>query len=334
MLSKDELRLGYKEREGLFNQTCIAIHSALELLFQQEKISILRVTSRVKTLESFIEKVSRKEYDSPFDSNEDFCGIRVITFYPEDLVKIDKLIRKEFEVLSGEPKEDELEVNQLGYRSNHYVCQIKKDWASIPNYRGIQGVKFEIQVRTVLMHAWSEIQYSLGYKAKSYVPKPLLRKVYLLSGLFELADEQLQQVLSSSREYDRNFQEKIKTQSPEATDESVNLNNLKSLLKSLYPDCVDDPTGYSTSWVLEACSAFDLRISDLVEASRDFRDYEKLIWQKLPSKPINANMLLYALELKYEKIRNRQYKSELKINDRKNIINFLLEEQKERQAKK
>jgi hypothetical protein len=54
-----------------------------------------------------------------------------------------------------------------------------------------KGMRAEIQVRTALQHAWAAVSHKLDYKSADEVPPTLRRKLFRLSAMFELADEQL-----------------------------------------------------------------------------------------------------------------------------------------------
>lgn len=56
------------------------------------------------------------------------------------------------------------------------------------------GLRAEIQVRTALQHAWSAVNHKLDYKSPTEVPRELRRRLFRLSALFELADEQFSEL--------------------------------------------------------------------------------------------------------------------------------------------
>lgn len=51
----------------------------------------------------------------------------------------------------------------------------------------------EIQIRTLLQHAWDVISRRYDYKTEADIPKEVRRRLFRLSALFELGDEQLEQ---------------------------------------------------------------------------------------------------------------------------------------------
>ncbi|MEU7478911.1 hypothetical protein AB0A63_23195 [Lentzea sp. NPDC042327] len=156
-------------------------------------IDVFQVEGRVKTLDSFDEKIRRKsgKYDNPLTDMTDLVGVRIIAHYVEDVDRIVELLGKEFEVREEHSmnKQDELAPDQFGYTSNHLVVRIgsrseRLEWAKYAD------ISVEFQVRTMSQHAWAAMHHKLGYKREADVPVPLQRKLFRLSALFELADEQ------------------------------------------------------------------------------------------------------------------------------------------------
>ncbi|MBF4247688.1 (p)ppGpp synthetase, partial [Vibrio anguillarum] len=174
-----------------------------------------------------LDKVVRKSYKNPFDEVEDIAGVRVICYYNEDLSAIDTIIKDQFVVLSYSNKSQELDDDQFGYASNHYVVKLKEEWLQAPNFRGLEQLKIEIQVRTILMHAWAAISHKLLYKKNDDVPKEFKRKLNRLSALIELADEQFDDIKNMKVDYQNNI----------VVDENVTLNadSFLALMNKYFP---------------------------------------------------------------------------------------------------
>ncbi|WP_409259392.1 GTP pyrophosphokinase family protein [Pseudomonas sp. KCJK9009] len=175
--------------------------TALEDMITQKHVPIFAIESRIKDEDSLLGKISRKGYEPVLDNIDDLCGIRVICYYQTDIDTICQIIDDEFDVLSKEDKQSELDDDKFGYRSFHYVVKIKDEWLAHPSARGLDGLKAEIQVRTMLMHTWSAISHKLLYKKVSDAPAQLRRKLNRLSALIELADEQFDSIKDMKIEY-------------------------------------------------------------------------------------------------------------------------------------
>lgn len=176
----------FKENIKKYDELGLNIKSNLKTLLEETDIDFMDIEYRVKSFESFKEKIKRKNPENPFKEIEDICGIRIICYYVNDLKKIDEIINKNFKIISKEYKEKELEKNQFGYRSNHYIVELDPNWCVVPTLTKLKNLKAEIQVRTILMHAWADISHQLSYKQDSN--KDFERKLNQISALFEIAD--------------------------------------------------------------------------------------------------------------------------------------------------
>ncbi|MCD9548657.1 (p)ppGpp synthetase [Photobacterium carnosum] len=210
----------YREIKPKYERLNGNVCSALKQLIDEEQIPIFAIESRIKDESSFSNKLSRKEYSSPFEQVEDLCGIRIICYYQEDIEKICSIVKNEFIVISEENKQENLNVDQFGYSSFHYVVKLKGDWLKHPNARGLDELKAEIQIRTMLMHTWSAISHKLLYKREADVAPQFRRKLNRLSALIELADEQFNAIKNEKHSY-----QKDNSQASKAFDSSVALSS-------------------------------------------------------------------------------------------------------------
>lgn len=153
------------------------------------------VTFRAKEVASFSEKIRRpgKNYSDPLSDVTDLAGVRVILQSLDAINKVADIIDKEFVVDRERSvnKINQLESNQFGYLSQHYVVQFGENRINLAEYAGLDGLKVEIQIRTSLQDAWAVIQYAFDYKKTEDIPKELMRRLYRVSALLEVADEEL-----------------------------------------------------------------------------------------------------------------------------------------------
>lgn len=265
--------------ENLGSSLCVA----LELIFQENQIDYLSVYHRVKETDSFEEKIQRKKYDDPFKQMEDLCGIRIICYYPKDVELISSLLKKELEVKQSQDKEDLLELNQFGYRSHHLIVSVPEAWLTTPNFRNLRGIKAEIQIRTVLMHAWAEIEHKLSYKKKSHIPSQFKRKLYRISAKLEEADEQFQELKEQSQDFQREIIKKAKSREFDFSSiTSIDLDTLQAYLKFRFnerpPNAVDVPG------LLDELQQHGITIGDIENAYQKAKPYIKELEQEVFSK--------------------------------------------------
>ena len=143
-----------------------AVVSLLENMLIEKKIEYLSVTGRTKTLESALEKINRKKYGDAEDRLTDLSGVRVITYLESQVTEATDTIRLLFDVdeKNSLDRSRVLGSDKMGYRSAHFVCTLGKAREGLPEYEMLGQLKFEIQVRTVLQHAWAELAHDRSFK--------------------------------------------------------------------------------------------------------------------------------------------------------------------------
>jgi len=253
------------------------IKEVLKNKLDKEDISYVYVDSRVKKLNQFTKKLERKKYKDPFNQTEDLCGVRVICFFQNDVERIGEIIEKEFKVVSTIDKQREIGSTTFGYRSKHFVAKVKKGWCKIPNYEGLEDLKVEIQVRTILMHAWAEIEHKLAYKKETHIPPQFRRKFSLLSAKLEEADEQFEALANLI--YDNKYKiiEDAKKHKNFNMDLSLNLDSFQAFLDYHFPKHIKNIS--QTRDLLDEIISQKISISDLA-SYLDKKELKKIIKKK------------------------------------------------------
>ena len=263
-ITVDLIRQEYKEKAILYERLGKNIVDAMQTFLDEVGIPYLDITTRIKDIESAIEKIQRKSYVTGFENIEDWCGIRIICYYPGDIDKICNILRKEFTITTEENTATRLSPHEFGYRSTHFILTIKKQWLEAPNYRKLKTLKAEIQVRTVLMHAWAEIEHKLAYKSAEQVPNEFQRRLYRLSAKFEEADEQFEDLRLGLTKYRESLETEAKEDIGILKEKELNLDTLQIFLDKSYPDRKRD-LGRSAG-LLKELSSFNFTMTDLIDA--------------------------------------------------------------------
>jgi putative GTP pyrophosphokinase len=263
-MNREEFNKSYDELFPLYERLLKNVLIVIEEQLANEKLPFLNLNGRIKSLDSSFEKVDRKKYINPFDEVEDFCGVRIICYYPSDVDKIVSLLRKEFHVHSEEDTQTRLKPNEFGYRSTHLILSIPGDWLKVPQYRGLDNIKAEIQVRTILMHAWAEIQHKLAYKSADQVPDEFQRRLFRLSAKFEEADEQLEDIRDGLADYRKEIKPNSKLGLDGLRGLPLNLDTLSILLDTAYPEKKKSETENAT--LLNELLENSLIMDDLINA--------------------------------------------------------------------
>lgn len=170
-------------------------------------INYLSVTGRTKTVASFAEKAGRHRdgrllFPDPARDIIDQVGLRVITYVRSDVTAVADLLREEVVVTDdrdlGEATAAE---GRFGYASRHLLVELDADRRGEARWAAVGGQVAQVQIRTVLQHAWAEFEHEARYKG--HVPEEhahdLDRRFTLAAGLLELADDQLSAIREKLR---------------------------------------------------------------------------------------------------------------------------------------
>lgn len=168
------------------------------LLAATPELKIHSVELRLKSRISLAQKLARpdRDYAELWDIT-DLLGLRVITYFEDAVDRVGELLERRLPVdLSHSiDKRRGRDAGTFGYRSLHYVCRLEPgvgpgDGPGDSDDGLPPGARCEVQVRTVLEHAWAEIEHDLGYKATEAMPAAVRRRLHRLAGLLELADQE------------------------------------------------------------------------------------------------------------------------------------------------
>jgi putative GTP pyrophosphokinase len=293
----------YASRLPAYQRLSINLEQALAGFLQGAGVPYLTISSRIKEFQSLSEKVSRKSYADPFSQCEDICGVRIICYYPSDLQRIEQIIQSEFVIHESLDKGASLGVQEFGYRSNHYIVSVKPAWLAAPNYRGLEALRVEVQVRTILMHAWAEIQHKLAYKSSEQIPDLFRRKFSRLSAKFEEADEQFEEIRQALATYRKRLEDAATTTGSFDRNSDLNLDSLTALLSFYFPDR-GEVSLEPTRSLLEQFQELGLTMADLVDACERalpfLPEYEALVMRGTMNRWVAVGAMRAALDITNE----------------------------------
>ncbi|MFD8064011.1 GTP pyrophosphokinase family protein [Streptomyces cyaneofuscatus] len=232
-LSTEELEVQYRLRRPKYESLCEELQFSLTQRMNEAGIKWHSITTRPKELDSFLEKVERKDYMDPFVETEDLIGARIVCLFMPDLDRTGEVISRMFEILNKEDKINGGDVSAFGYMSHHYICKLS-DRYSGERYDAIKGLKFEIQVRTILMDAWANMSHYLSYKNEESVPKDLVKDFHALSALLYVGDRQFEALHKASSRSAAVAEEKV-LRSAEIREREVNADTIHALLEKVFP---------------------------------------------------------------------------------------------------
>ena len=186
----------YQENKGLYEVCGETVERLIATLLQEKGILYHSIGYRVKAEESFLKKCRNEKYHGPITQITDMCGLRIIGYTNHDVKQIRALIEEEFQIdaPNSVDKFAQMKDDQVGYLSIHYIATLKEDRARLVEYKRYKNLKFEIQIRTMLQHAWAEIEHDRNYKFGGELPSEIKRRFYLVAGTLEMLDREFERL--------------------------------------------------------------------------------------------------------------------------------------------
>lgn len=191
----------YKKNRNKYVELEDRVSRIIDEVIRENQFFVMEVSHRTKDPESLLEKLRRKsgKYNSLSDVT-DLCGFRIVCYFSDSVDKIAIALGKKFifDLENCVDKRAALQETQFGYLSLHLICRLQDS-----------DIPFEIQIRTVLQHAWAEIEHDLGYKSYFGVPRAIRRNFSRVASLLEMADMQFVQIREDSEKYKEDIMLKI-----------------------------------------------------------------------------------------------------------------------------
>jgi predicted RNase H-like nuclease/ppGpp synthetase/RelA/SpoT-type nucleotidyltranferase len=171
-------------------------------------INYLSVTGRAKGVASFATKAARtldgaQVFADPLADITDQIGIRVITYVQSDVDAVAELLDDQVVVHDDRDLGRETaSEGRFGYASRHLLIGLDSAREGQPAFENLLGRRAQVQIRTVLQHAWAEFEHDIRYKGTipdEHVPD-FDRRFTLAAGLLELADREFSTIRDRLRE--------------------------------------------------------------------------------------------------------------------------------------
>ena len=234
----------YLKVASFYGDLAAASKRIVEEALKKRSIRVHSVEARAKDPTSFGRKAAkpstadpnRPMYADPLNQITDLSAIRIITFFPRTIEEIDAMLKAEFSVIEQLDKgENLIEEERFGYKSVHYLVKLIPARAALPEYERFGKAVSEVQVRTILQHAWAEIEHDIQYKSSITIPRDIKRRFMALAGLLEIADREFQAIQDADQ--DLTAQAKSAVVAGQLDEVEITPSSLKAYLdKKLGPD--------------------------------------------------------------------------------------------------
>lgn len=134
-----------------------------EYSLEYDKNPIEGIKSRIKSYDSLLKKIRRKDIPMTLESIEknitDIAGVRVICSFPADIYEVADSFLRQDDITLLERKDYIQNPKPSGYRSLHLIVQVP---IFLQNEK--KPVTVEVQFRTIAMDFWASLEHKLRYK--------------------------------------------------------------------------------------------------------------------------------------------------------------------------
>ncbi len=182
-------RCAMMEVETKFN----VLNEELSLIYDRNPIEAVK--TRLKTPESIIEKMSRKDCPLTVESIEenisDIAGVRVICAFPSDIYKLADMFLRQDDITLIEEKDYFKNPKENGYRSLHYVVE-----TPIFLHDSKRVMKVEVQFRTISMDWWASLEHKIRYKKDLVPSEEIDRELLELAETSAELDQRMERIMN------------------------------------------------------------------------------------------------------------------------------------------
>jgi putative GTP pyrophosphokinase len=233
------------------------------------------VSGRVKSMQECIRKFNRK-YRAKLEESQteytilefitDLIGVRVVCLYEDEIQIAVDTLQSYFSQIEVTDKIGKIKSSPdvLGYQAYHMDLELNAKRKQLEEYQKYADLKFEVQIRTVIQDAWSQIDHKIKYK-KDLSPA-LERRINLLSGLFEIADREFIDIRDKSKTYIEEVKNTIvQIQSSTSNTNPLTAVELAQFLETKFPQVYTSAVGAETI-TREILGCLEFSIQDLINA--------------------------------------------------------------------
>lgn len=212
--SIDEVLAEFDRRKDGLADLANATQQLIEAILKEEKAEVHSVQARVKAREKLKLKYAKpdKDYRS-LDDISDLVGLRIITYYSDRIDQVAAIVLREFEVCGEIDDKRKGKPDSFGYGAVHMDCVYLNSRRENAEYRRFGKTKFEIQISTILGHAWAEMHHPWYDELIS--PPDEARRFYRLAAVLELAEQEFLEIRKKRDERERVASVRVEANAPE-----------------------------------------------------------------------------------------------------------------------
>ncbi len=183
------------------------LEDIIPTLLSANGIEVANISFRIKNEDSLRKKIQFKRKYQQLTDVTDLIGCRIVTLFELDMERVLEVLTREFEMIElVDKRKKSLEgYIDFGYNSIHVILRFSDARCQLVEYQRYRDIKFEVQIRTALQHAWGEIEHGLGYKSNFEIPLSIRRKLTRIAATLELIDEEFEVIRQEVAQYNQSI---------------------------------------------------------------------------------------------------------------------------------
>lgn len=211
-------------KKDVLAEFCSKTKTLIEAMLEDAGIRYQSVQARVKDKKKLREKyLDPKKNYCKLDEITDQAALRVITYYEDEVDRVADVIKREFAIDPDKSVDKrETEPDKFGYYALNYVCEYPERRTSQVEYKKFANVQCEIQIVSILRHAWSEIEHP-WYDLKEAFPPEIRRRFARMAALMEIAESEFLNLRKIQSEYQRSIAVQVEAQVPDIPVDAVSI---------------------------------------------------------------------------------------------------------------
>ncbi len=158
-----------------------------------EKDLINHIVCRIKTPESIIKKMMRKNYELTYqnliENINDIAGVRIICPFKVNVFEVVDIIREFEDCRIIREKDYITNPKKTGYSSYHIIIEVPVELDETRLY-----AKVEIQIRTLAMDFWATLEHEIKYKSKGGISAKISRDLVLYAKIINKIDNKFMRI--------------------------------------------------------------------------------------------------------------------------------------------
>lgn len=193
-----KLAFQFQEIMMVYESAIKQLETKLEILNKEYKVTgrrnpIETIKSRIKSPDSIAKKLEKKglavNFKTMTENLQDIAGVRVICPYISDIYNVKDILLKQPDITLIEEKDYIANPKSSGYRSLHLVVEIPV-YLSQTEHR----VRVEIQMRTIAMDFWAQLEHELKYKNEQKIPESVRRELFRVAETIAMTDREMEEI--------------------------------------------------------------------------------------------------------------------------------------------